>query len=467
MSPRYRSIVSILFRTTDASVVCAAWLASYWLRRLSPRFGVGQKVLPEFNTYASLAPLILLLWSVVFSFLGVYESGRMRKRKDEVLLLWRAHATALLIFIALTFLFDSYKYSRLVMVYFGALGAFALAAFRVTLRTVLRGLRKRGRDVRRVVIAGGGEAVRRLVERFKWYPELGMMVAGLVTRDGGAPAWAVDAPLLGSFGDFARVIDAVRPNEVLIALATDEQSEFPELLAQLRDATASILVIPDMQTHIALGCHAEDFEGVPIIRLNDSPMDSWQSLAKRLLDATLSAVGLVVLMPLLVLIGALIKSTSPGPILFAQERMGLDGRTFRMLKFRSMRIDAEASSGTGWTTREDKRRTAIGALLRKTSLDELPQLWNVFVGHMSLVGPRPERPVFVNQFRRQIPDYMLRHKVKAGMTGWAQINGWRGDTSLTERIACDLYYIRNWSLDLDLKILALTLWKGFVSKNAY
>jgi Undecaprenyl-phosphate glucose phosphotransferase len=465
MSTRYRAVVSILVRVTDALVVGAAWLASYWARLLSPR--LGQKQLPEFGVYASLVPMILLLWAVVFSFLGVYQSGRMRTRTAEVLLLWRAHATALVIFVALASLFDSYRYSRLVVIYFAAFGALVLATFRVLLRTVLRALRKRGYDVRHVVIVGGGEAVQTLVERFAWYPELGMIATGLVTRDGRRAPRAPDVPVLGRFEDLARVVESCQPNEVLIALATHEQSELNGLLAQLRNATVSVLVIPHVQDHLTLGCHVEDFEGVPVIRLNDSPMDSWQSFVKRCIDATLSAVGLVVLSPLLLLIATLIKCTSPGPVLYSQDRMGLDGRTFRMYKFRSMRADAEALSGVGWTTKEDVRRTAFGTVLRKTSLDELPQLWNVLVGHMSLVGPRPERPVFVQQFRSQIPDYMLRHKVKAGITGWAQINGWRGDTSLTERTACDLYYIRNWSLDLDLKILILTVWKGFVSKNAY
>ena len=465
MAMRYRSVINVLFRTTDALVVCAAWLASYWVRLLSPRF--GQKELPPFNTYASLAPMILLLWAAVFSFLGVYQSGRMRGRTAEVLLLWRAHGTALLVFVALAYMFDDYKYSRLVLLYFAALGAVALAVFRVSLRTALRALRKRGYDVRRVMIVGGGAAAQTLVQHFESFPELGMVVSGVVTINGKPAPWLPTTPVLGRFSDVRGIVESGRPNEVLVALATHEQSELNALLIHLRDATANVRLIPEVSPHIALGCHAEHFEGMAIIRLNDSPMDSWHSFAKRGIDATLSAIALAVLSPLLLVIALLVKLTSPGPVLYSQERMGLDGRTFQMLKFRSMRVDAEVSSGAGWTTKGDDRCTAFGTLLRRTSLDELPQLWNVLIGHMSLVGPRPERPVFVQQFRRQIPDYMLRHKVKAGITGWAQVNGWRGDTSLTQRTACDLYYIRNWSLDLDLKILVLTLWKGFVSKNAY
>jgi Undecaprenyl-phosphate glucose phosphotransferase len=465
MSARYRAIVSVLFRATDALIVCAAWLASYWARAYSPRF--GQKPLPAFSTYASLAPLVLLLWVVVFSVYGVYESGRMRRRTAEVLLLWKAHATALLLFVVLAFSFDEYKYSRLVMIYFGAFGALALAAFRVSLRTALRALRRNGFDVRRVLLVGGGERVRLLVDRFAWFPELGMKVAGIVTRDGQPLAKAPNVPVFGRFEELARIVEAEGANEVFVALAGDEEVHLRRVLDQLRDVTANVRMIPAVGDQLALGCRVEDFEGMAVIGFNDSPLETWHWFAKRCMDAVLSAAGLMVLSPLLVVIALLVKASSPGPILYAQERMGLDGRTFRMLKFRSMRVDAEAESGAQWTTKGDPRRTSIGSFLRRTSLDELPQLWNVLVGHMSLVGPRPERPFFVQQFRQRIPHYMLRHKMKSGITGWAQINGWRGDTSLTERTACDLYYIRNWSLDFDLRILVVTLWKGFVNKNAY
>jgi Undecaprenyl-phosphate glucose phosphotransferase len=465
MAMRYRAIVDILFRATDALVVCGVWFAACWLRLASPPY--HQQTLPDFHAYAALAPVILLLWSAVFSLLGIYHAGRMRGRLAEVLRIWRAHATALLVFVFLAYLIDDYKYSRLVLIYFGVLGAVALAVFRVALRTVLRALRRRGYDVRPIVVVGGAAAVEPLVARFESYPELGVAVIGLVTGDSRPPAWCKAIPILGSFAEMAEVVERYRPSEVLIALAAHEAPALPSLLGMLRDAVVNVRVIPDVYDHVTLSCRAENFEGMAIMRVNDSPMDVGQQFAKRCIDAALSAVGLLVLSPVLLAIAALVKATSAGPVLYSQERMGLDGRTFKMFKFRSMRVDSEASSGAGWTRRNDDRRTPIGAALRKTSLDELPQLWNVLLGHMSLVGPRPERPVFVQQFREQIPHYMLRHKVKSGITGWAQVNGWRGDTSLTERTACDLYYIRNWSLDLDLKILWLTLWKGFVNKNAY
>jgi Undecaprenyl-phosphate glucose phosphotransferase len=466
MASRYHAIVSVLFRLVDAFVILAVWLACYWLRlHFPPPF--ANPSLPIFRTYASVAPLIGLLWVLVFSLQGIYSSGRMRGRTAEVLLLWKAHAAALVILVALAYLYDQSKYSRLVMLYFGVLGALVLAAFRVTLRTALRAIRRRGYDVRRVLVVGGGTPVRTLIDRFRSYPELGMKIVGLVTADGRPLREASDVRVAGSFADLERIVEVEGPDQVLIAVPPHKLPRLYAAMLKLRDQAVTVEVVPEVAQYMTIGCSIEDFEGFPVIRLNDSPIDSWQLIVKRSLDAITSAVGLVFLSPLLVFIAILVKMTSPGPILYRQERMGLDGRRFRILKFRSMGVDAEANSGAVWANESDHRRTAIGKFLRRTSLDELPQLWNVFVGHMSLVGPRPERPVFIQQFRSQIPGYMLRHKVKAGITGWAQVNGWRGDTSIAERTECDLYYIRNWSLELDLKILTMTLWKGFINKNAY
>jgi exopolysaccharide biosynthesis polyprenyl glycosylphosphotransferase len=228
-----------------------------------------------------------------------------------------------------------------------------------------------------------------------------------------------------------------------------------------------IEVVPDLTEYIKVGCTVEDFDGIPVLHMNGSPLKGFWAFAKRFTDAALSGIGILILSPVLAGLALAVKLTSKGPIFYGQERMGLDGRHFRMWKFRSMRVDAESKTGAVWAVANDDRRTPIGAFLRSTSLDELPQLWNVFIGQLSLVGPRPERPVFVHKFKSEIPHYMLRHRVKAGITGWAQVNGWRGNTSLQGRIDCDLYYIRHWSYLLDIKILIMTVWRGFIHKNAY
>ncbi len=228
-----------------------------------------------------------------------------------------------------------------------------------------------------------------------------------------------------------------------------------------------IIVVPDIYEFITLRGGIEEFDGLPIVNLRNTPLFGWNMVLKRTFDVSLSTALIALTSPLMLLIAILVKAGSRGPVFYVQERMGLDGATFSMLKFRSMRTGAEDGTGPVWAGRGDERRTTIGRFLRRTSLDELPQLFNVLRGDMSLVGPRPERPVFIEEFRKRIPRYMLRHKVKAGMTGWAQVNGWRGDTDLKKRIDYDIYYIEHWSLLFDLKIVWLTLWKGFVHRNAY
>jgi Undecaprenyl-phosphate glucose phosphotransferase len=466
MLRRHQHVVAELYRAADLCVIVGSWLLAYWIRVFTPPFNTAHR-LPNFETYASLSPLLAVIWLSIFTFVGVYESGRLRGRLKEVLSLWRAHGLALLAFIAITYMYEDYKCSRLVMIYFAALGGVALATFRVVLRTFLRGLRRRGYNLRYLLVVGEGPPVEQLIERLAWYPELGLRVVGLVTHEASTVQECLGQSVIGHFGQIRQLVESTGADEVVIGLPPSQQAYLDEMLVQLSRETVAVRIALDVHEHVTLGCEIEEFEGVPIVRLNDAPMTGTGVLLKRVTDFVLSAIGLIVLAPLLAIIALAVKLTSQGPVLYAQERMGLDGRTFRMLKFRSMRVDAEADSGAVWAREDDDRRTVIGAFLRRTSLDELPQLWNVLCGDMSLVGPRPERPIFVNQFRQDIPQYMLRHKVKAGITGWAQVNGWRGNTSLNSRVECDLYYIQHWSLLFDLKILFMTVWKGFVNKNAY
>lgn len=466
MLKRYHHIVGGFFRVTDALVIGVAWLSSYWFRFYVPVIEVT-KGFPEFEKYASLTPLVIALWMTVFASMKVYQSRRMLRRTHEAHLILKAHGVALLFFIAITYLFSEYKYSRGVMIYFGFLGGFFLVAFRLTLRNILRGIRRKGYNLRHVIAIGEGRPIEALIQKLDKFPELGFRVLGVAIHESSQAQSVAGKPILGRFGDVSRIIRENGADKVLIALPRNQYDDLDRVLGFLRDETVEIQLIPDIHEYVTLGCEVEDFDGLPLVNLNDSPLNGWGGYLKRLTDLLASAVALLILSPVLMFIAILVKATSRGPVLYKQERMGLDGRTFNMLKFRSMRVDAETDSGAVWAKPGDDRRTPIGAFLRATSLDELPQFWNVLRGDMSLVGPRPERPVFVQQFRGQIPHYMLRHKVKAGITGWAQVNGWRGNTSLDRRIECDLYYIRNWSYLLDWKILFLTLWKGFINKNAY
>jgi Undecaprenyl-phosphate glucose phosphotransferase len=466
MLKRYHRVIGGVFRLVDAGVIGLAWLAAYWLR-FDVQVVAVTKEIPSFGGYAALTPLVMVLWSITLAAMGVYQGRRMLRRTHEAHLLLRAHGAAMLFFIALTYMISDYKYSRAVMLTFGGVGAFGLVVFRLVLRNGLRQLRRRGLNLRYVLAVGEGKPLETLIARMDKFPELGLRVVGVVAHESQSAQELFGKPVLGRFGDLKRIAHETRADQVLIALPRHQYPDLDRLLRALSDETVGIQIVPDVHEYVTLGCEVEDFDGLPIVNLNDSPLNGWGAIAKRITDAAVAAVALALLSPVFALIAFAVRLSSPGPIFYGQDRMGLDGRTFRMWKFRSMRVDAEAATGAVWAVQGDDRRTAVGAFLRATSLDELPQFWNVLRGDMSLVGPRPERPVFVSRFRRDIPHYMLRHKVKAGITGWAQVNGWRGDTSLDRRIECDLYYIRNWSYLFDWKILLLTLWKGFVNKNAY
>jgi len=439
------------FRGVDVIVIATCWLASYWMRFNLPFFEVT-KGFPKFATYAALAPLVVILWMMVFSAMRVYRPRRMLRRTHEAHLLIKSHGVAMLFFIALTYLFSEYKYSRGVMLYFGVSGGFSLVLFRLVLRNSLRVMRRRGYNQKNVLIVGSGGAVDTLKWKIEKFPELGIRISR-VLADG--------------FEQVAGIVRSENIDQVLIALPRHQYGELDRILRDLNDEMIEIQLVPDVHEYVTLGCEVEDFDGMPIVQLNDSPLGGWNAVFKRMTDAAVSLLALLVLLPLFAVIALLIKLTSRGPVFYSQDRMGLDGRVFKMVKFRSMKPGSDGGIGAGWTRKDDDRRTRLGSFLRATSMDELPQFWNVFRGDMSLVGPRPEQPFFVQQFKRQIPFYMLRHKVKAGLTGWAQVNGWRGDTSLDKRIECDLYYIKNWSHTLDLKIMFMTVWRGFINKNAY
>jgi len=272
-------------------------------------------------------------------------------------------------------------------------------------------------------------------------------------------------PVLGEYGALKQLLAQRQLDQVVLALPRDEGHHLEKILAELEDEVVSLRMVPDLLHVMTLRSSVEDLDGLPTINLRDTPLVGWAAIEKRAVDVAVTLPLTIVLAPLLAVLALAVRFTTGSPVLYRQQRMGLDGHVFDVIKFRTMRDDAEAETGPVWTSEDDPRRTRVGSFLRATNMDELPQIWNVLRGDMSLVGPRPERPVFIERFKREVPGYMLRHKVKAGLTGWAQVHGWRGDTSLHERIEHDIYYIQNWSAGLDVRILLMTLWRGF--RNAY
>ena len=441
----------------DWATLSVSWVLSYYLRFYSGVIPV-YKGIPPFKIYLTLLIFMIPLWSVVFKTFGLYRPRRVSTRFSEVIDIGKASTFAILIFISLTFLFRQYEFSRLTFFYFWFINIVFLSLTRIVFREFLRFLRQKGYNQRYALIAGTEKLGRDLVIKLRKHPELGIQISGFVTSDSNGVGNDIQGiKVIGKYSDVRELITNRGIDIVFVALPFHAHNQLKEVLDWIGDEMVSIMVLPDIFEFVTLRGSVSEFEGMPLITLRDTPLYGWNIIVKRVLDIVSSSLVLILTAPAMLIIAILVKLTSKGPVLFKQERMGLDGKTFNMLKFRTMSVDAEEVTGPVWTKKDDPRCTRIGKLLRKTSLDELPQFFNVLKGDMSIVGPRPERPVFIENFRGTIPKYMLRHKMKAGITGWAQVSGWRGNTSLEKRIEYDLYYIENWSINFDLKIIWLTV----------
>ena len=469
MLKQHHEIFQRLFLVADMVFVAAAWLLAYSLRfhwgPIDAPLGT-----PPLANYLPMTLFVWVIWPPVLRAFGLYNVSRSTSSLKIIVRLTQAASLAALITMAVAFLFweKQYSFSRGVFVYFWMLAAFLLVLERLTLRQVLEFFRARGYNLRYMLIVGTGELAGQVARAIRRHPGLGFEVRGFL---GERPEEVGDvihgAEVVGTYADVQRVLDANGIDQVMIALPLESTSRLEPILTAIGQSAVDIKIVPDIFKFVSLRGGIEEFDGLPVVSLLDSPLNGWNDVLKRSFDLVVAAVLLLCLLPLFVVAALLVKRSSSGPIFFRQERMSLVGHTFQVRKFRTMREDAEKESGPVWAVAGDARRTRIGAFLRRTNIDELPQLWNVLRGEMSLVGPRPERPVFIREFREKVPRYMLRHKVRAGMTGWAQVHGLRGNTSIDERIEHDLYYIANWSLLLDLKILGLTLVRGFSDPNAY
>jgi len=449
----------------DLGLVAVSWVAAYFVRFYVVGPPVRHGDVPPLRPYLLMLVPILIVWGVSFRAFDLYRPRRIGSHLSEAADIAKASSMGGLVLVAvMTFLFREYDYSRVVIVYFWLLSIAAVWFSRAAFREALRFARRHGYNLRYAVVVGGGELAATVVRRIQSRPDVGIQVVGLVgdKRDhGGGARW------LGGYADLRAVLDAQPVDHVILALTHEDQDRLSGLLDAVGDEPVTIHVVPDLFRFASLRGGVEEFEGLPFIHLRESPLHGWNQVAKRAFDVCFSLLVLVGLSPVFGVVALGVKLTSPGPVLYRQERMGLDGQRFRMLKFRTMRPDAEAQTGPVWASAGDPRRVPYGAMLRRFSLDELPQFVNVLRGEMSVVGPRPERPLFVERFRQTVPGYMLRHKVKSGLTGWAQVHGLRGNTSLEKRIEYDLEYIERWSFGLDLRIIALTMVRLLFERNAY
>jgi Undecaprenyl-phosphate glucose phosphotransferase len=462
---RHSEIFRSLFIAADLSIVGLAWLAAYALRfhaGLPAPLGV-----PALELYLQPLLVIVPLWFVLFRARGLYEPMRTGSLLTEVGQVIRATGTGVVLLVALSFFVRSASYSRGVVILFALMSAGGVIAMRTGLRFGLRQLRRRGYNLRFAVVVGGPDLTREVIQRIHEHPEVGIRVTGvLCDAAAGRRSELEGVRVVGGYAALKPLLHAERVDQVIVALPRDESVQLDKVLRDLDDEMVSVRIVPDLMHVMSVGSSVEDLAGLPVISLRESPMVGWRSVQKRVFDLGVASLGLAFALPVMAGVAVAVALTSGRPVFYSQLRMGLDGRVFRIWKFRTMVPEAEADTGPVWAEVDDERRTALGSWLRRSSFDELPQLWNVIRGDMSLVGPRPERLAFIEEFRREVPGYMLRHKVKAGLTGWAQIHGWRGNTSLHERIEHDIYYIQNWSLELDIRILLLTLAGGFFHRNA-
>lgn len=416
-------------KLVDQLIVYASWMAAYVVR--FHYLDDGQPGL--LSWYVQYGFLLVLLSIYFFKNSKVYVVENIYFVSKRISAQLKANSLSLLVFVVFAFFLSDHRVSRVMLVTYFAISTTLLLMSKMFFRNIFM------KKMTRVVLLGDGNSARAYREKVEELSNIEIV---------GTDEQSIQAS----------------PDVIVIGFDNIDYEKVEGLIAKYKEEIIPIIVLPDIQNSI-LGFDIQSFQGIPMIVYNEPKFKSSNMFVKRSFDFISCGLGLLIISPLLILIAVLVKITSKGPIFHGQVRMGLDGKEFKMWKFRSMVTDA--SNHGGWTVANDPRITPIGRFLRKTSMDELPQLWNVVVGQMSLVGPRPERPQFVNEFKKDIPAYMLRHKMKAGITGWAQINGWRGDTSIEKRIECDIWYIKNWSLWLDISIVFLTFWKGFINKNAY
>ena len=471
-SSKLHILLSLFLFLLDLVMLTCAFILSYEARNEVTLFNIPQNP-PTLERYLPTLVLHVAIVIAIFYASRLYHQPRAISRIDQTRLILVAvtvgsvltYGMQGLVFKNTQFEVD---YPRAMFFYAWIFSLILVAIGREAYRLGRSALRKRGLDNENLLIIGMGRVARDITHRIKSNPDLGYNIVGVVSGHNRAKGNLVGIPVIGTYADIPTVIDRCLVEQVIIALPDAQRIELVDLITMCQRGSVDIKVYPDMFAYMAGDLNVDELGGTPLITVRDIALRGWKLSLKRGLDVCGSMIGLILFSPMLLLTAILVKMESEGPAFHIQERMGLDGRPFPMIKFRSMKQDAEAN-GPGWTVADDPRRTHLGAVMRRTNWDEMPQLINVLLGHMSLVGPRPERPIYVQEFREQIPRYMERHREKAGMTGWAQVNGLRGDTSIAERTSFDLWYVENWSLWLDIKIIIRTVLMVILRRdsNAY
>ena len=450
----------------DAAVIAASYWFAWFLKFETGIFESVRSL--SFQYYMTALLLIVPMYLILYSAFNLYTPKRVQGRRLELANIVKANTLGLFILIGILYLLKIIDFSRSMLVIFFFVNIAVEETVRMTIRIVLRDMRRKGLNQKHIVLVGYSRAAEEYIDRILANPQWGYTVRGILDDSVEAGTDYRGIKVLGRIDNLMIILPQNRLDEIAITLGLNDYSRLEEIVALCEKSGVHTKFIPDYNNIIPTKPYTEDLLGLPVINIRYVPLsNTFPSLVKRTMDIFGSIAAIVLFSPVMLLCAALVKLTSPGPVLYKQVRVGLHNRNFEMFKFRSMEVQPEAEEKKAWTVKNDPRVTGIGKFMRRTSLDELPQLFNIPKGDMSLVGPRPERPFFVEKFREEIPRYMVKHQVRPGLTGWAQVNGYRGDTSIRKRIEYDLYYIENWTLGLDIKILFLTIFKGFINKNAY
>jgi len=456
----------------DAVVVIVSYAFAWWLK-FSSGFVDKEIGVLSFEFYMRALILIVPLYILLYYAFNLYTPKRVQGRRLEFSNIVLANTVGLLILMAGFFLALSYSeqlknFSRSMFIYFFMINIILEEIERLMIRAFLRSIRKNGYNQKHILLVGYSKAAEQYIDRIKQNPQWGYNIRGILDDNIARGTMYKGVKVIGSVGNLSYILPENKLDEIAITLGLEEYYKLEKIVAECEKSGVHTKFIPDYGNIIPTRPYTEDLLGLPVINIRYVPLsNTFNALIKRLTDIIGSIICIIIFSPIMLTSAVLVKMTSKGPLIFKQERVGLHNKPFQMYKFRTMYVQTEEEEKKGWTQKNDPRVTSVGRFLRKTSLDEFPQLFNVLKGDMSLVGPRPERPQYVEKFREEIPRYMIKHQVRPGMTGWAQVNGYRGDTSIRKRIEHDLYYIENWTLGLDIKILFLTVFKGFINKNAY
>ncbi|MDZ7362704.1 MAG: undecaprenyl-phosphate glucose phosphotransferase [candidate division KSB1 bacterium] len=469
MFKHHARLLNFFLAVGDLVLTVGAFLGAFQFRFHSGVIPPVYKI-PELENYLVLLGVILPLWAVLFSSFKLYKSRRSDSVFADAQPLLLSIGTGVLLISAFTFFYRETTFSRLTVVLFGALNFALIFVERIIIRSVLHFLRQRGYNQKRVLIVGAGDLGLRVAQTVQRHPKMGYQIIGFVDDylTNGIYKQDYGLEILGRTAETVAIADKHGVEKVIIALPMQAIRKISNVVKMCEHEGIATDIVPDFFKFIQPRTRVENFAGLPMVSVRFTPVDSLAyRVGKRIFDIVFSAIMLLLSAPLLLLIAVAIKLTSPGPVFFVQERMGANRKPFRMIKFRTMKVGSEKfDCQAGLGIRNDPRATRLGKFLRKWSLDELPQFWNVLIGDMSVVGPRPERTFHAQQFKNEVPNYMIRHQVKTGITGWAQANGWRGDTSIAKRVEYDIFYIENWTFWFDLKIIGMTLFRGLVNNNA-